>query len=96
MTTLGPGTPVAHIGVSPECCEPEAHGDTPIGALAVITGILPESEAVCGHVVAVRTQAGFEGTARPDEIRPLDDWGVSTREEAGKESQIEEPAPAAS
>ena len=90
MTTLGPGTPVAYTGVSPECCEPEAHGDTPIGALAVVTSIVPESEAVCGHVIVVLTQEGFTGSARPDEVKPLDDWGDSTLEE----SEVQEPASA--
>ncbi len=90
MATLGPGTPVAYTGVSPECCEPEAHGDTPIGALAVVTSIIPESEAVCGHVIVVLTSEGHTGTARADEVRPLDDWGVSTRDE----SEVREPASA--
>jgi hypothetical protein len=90
MATLGPGTPVAYTGVSTECCEPQAHGNTPVGSLAVVTSIIPESEATCGHVVVVRTQEGHTATARPDEVKPLDDWGVSTRDG----SQVQEPASA--
>lgn len=48
-------------------------------SLAVVVSIEPGREN--GHDVLCRAQEGFMGYARPDELRPLDDFGDGVVEE---------------
>jgi hypothetical protein len=46
----------------------------------MVLAIEEERDRHDGHTVLCRAQDGTVGYARPDELRPLDDWGVDVRE----------------
>lgn len=72
MATLGPGTPALFIGPAPDCrVEHSPHRNS----LCVVVAIEEERAHHDGHTVLCRAQDGTVGYARPDELRPIDDWG---------------------
>jgi hypothetical protein len=77
MATLGPGVPALFIGPAPDC--KVAHSPHR-NSLCMVLAIEEERDRHDGHTVLCRAQDGTVGYARPDELRPLDDWGVDVRE----------------
>ncbi len=77
MATLGPGQAALFVGPAPDCkVEHTDHRNS----LCVIIAIEPERGHQDGHTVLCRAQDGTLGYARPDELRPIDDWGVERTE----------------
>ena len=77
MATLEPGKPAMFIGPAPDCkVEHTDHRNS----LCMVLAIEPEREQHDGHTVLCRAQDGTVGYARPDELRPIDDWGVHDTE----------------
>ncbi len=72
MSTLGPGMPAIFIGPAADCVV--AHSPHR-NSLCVVLAIEENRTHDDGHTVLCRAQDGTEGYARPDELRPLDDWG---------------------
>lgn len=77
MATLGPGMAALFIGPAPDCTV--AHSPHR-NSLCVVLAIEDEREHHDGHTVLCRAQDGTVGYARPDELRPIDDWGVDVTE----------------
>jgi len=73
MATLEPGQAALFIGPAPDC--QVVHTDHR-NSLCVIVAIEPERDYHDGHTVLCRAQDGTLGYARPDELRPFDDWGI--------------------
>lgn len=77
MATLGPGMPALFIGPAPDCrVEHSPHRNS----LCVVVAIEEERAHHDGHTVLCRAQDGTVGYARPDELRPIDDWGADVVE----------------
>lgn len=77
VATLEPGQTALFVGPAPDCTvEHTDHRNS----LCVIVAIEPERAHHDGHTVLCRAQDGTIGYARPDELRPFDDWGVETTE----------------
>ena len=86
MSTLGPGQAAIFLGPAPDC--KVKHTDHR-NSLCVIVAIEDQRAHADGHVVLCRAQDGTLGYARPDELRPIDDWGVEDRErEETREPQV--------
>jgi len=77
MATLGPGQPAIFVGPAADC--KVRHTDHR-NSLCVVVSIEEERASRDGHVVLCRAQDGTMGYARPDELRPIDDWGEGERE----------------
>jgi len=89
MATLEPGQAALFIGPAPDCkVEHSPHRNS----LCVILAIEAERVGSDGHVILCRAQDGTEGYARPDELRPIDDWGFDQK--ASEEMREEVPATA--
>jgi hypothetical protein len=56
----------------------------------VVLAIEEEAAHHDGHTVLCRAQDGLVGYARPDELRPLDDWGEgeAKHEEVAAEARV--------
>jgi hypothetical protein len=77
MATLGPGMPALFIGPAADCqVEHSPHRNS----LCMVLAIEDERAHHDGHTVLCRAQDGTVGYARPDELRPIDDWGVDSKE----------------
>jgi hypothetical protein len=77
MATLGPGMAAIFIGPAADCTvEHSPHRNS----LCVVMAIEEEAAHHDGHTVLCRAQDGMVGYARPDELRPLDEWGVDVTE----------------
>ena len=79
MATLGPGQAAIFLGPAPDC--KVKHTDHR-NSLCLIVAIEDNRQHADGHVVLCRAQDGTLGYARPDELRPIDDWGVGGKERA--------------
>ena len=77
MATLEPGKPALFVGPAPDC--KVKHTDHR-NSLCMIVAIEEGRQHADGHVVLCRAQDGTMGYARPDELRPIDDWGVEDHE----------------
>ena len=77
MATLEPGKPALFLGPAEDCTvEHTPHRNS----LCVVLAIEAERQSDQGHNVLCRAQDGTLGYARPDELRPIDDWGVDVEE----------------
>jgi hypothetical protein len=76
--TLGPGTIVRWVGVSPQCSAPlvERHGFALYGVgIVAATDVGPEAY-IPDHTLAVEVESGLYCLVRPDEVEPVDEWGA--------------------
>jgi hypothetical protein len=77
MATLGPGMPALFIGPAADCTvEHSPHRNS----LCMVLALEDEAAHRDGHTVLCRAQDGTVGYARPDELRPIDEWGVDVEE----------------
>jgi hypothetical protein len=87
MATLEPGMAALFIGPAADCTvEHSPHRNS----LCVVLAIEEEAAHHDGHTVLCRAQDGLVGYARPDELRPLDDWGEgeAKHEEVAAEARV--------
>ena len=91
MATLGPGQAALFLGPAPDCrVEHTPHRNS----LCLIVAIEEDRVGSQGHNVLCRAQDGTLGYARPDELRPIDDWDAGDREREHAPQEVAEPATA--
>jgi hypothetical protein len=81
LATLEPGRAALFIGPAPGCTvEHTPHRNS----LCIVMAIEEERAKHQGHTVLCKAQDGTLGYARPDELRPIEEWdvGAEEREEA--------------
>jgi hypothetical protein len=76
--TLGPGTIVRWVGVSPQCSHPDEtrHGFALYGVGIVAQTDVDPQGYLPGHNLMVEVESGLYCLVRPDEVGPVDEFGT--------------------